>query len=64
MRRELLNTVLKDQTKLAPHTDMVLETDVLLSKLMEMLEKCDQLADMDLFKDIKVRSIDVAEVGK
>ena len=64
MRRELLNTAVKDQAKLAPHTDMVLETDVLLSKLMEMLEKCDQLADMDLFKDIKVRSIDVAEVGK
>ena len=38
-------TALKDQTKMAPHTDMVLETDVLLSKLMEMLEMRSQLAD-------------------
>jgi arylsulfatase A-like enzyme len=38
-------TALSGQTKMAPHTDMVLETDVLLSKLMEMLEQRGVLAD-------------------
>jgi arylsulfatase A-like enzyme len=38
-------TALRDQTKMAPHTDMVLETDVLLGKLLEMLEQRDVLAD-------------------
>ena len=38
-------TALRDQTEMVPHTDMVLETDVLLGKLMEMLEKRGQLAD-------------------
>ena len=31
-------TALKDQTKMSTHTDMVLETDVLLGALMKMLE--------------------------
>ncbi|MFA6546130.1 MAG: sulfatase-like hydrolase/transferase [Limisphaerales bacterium] len=32
-------TPLRDQTKMNAHTDMVMETDVLLAKLREMLEK-------------------------
>ena len=36
---------LEGQTKMSAHTDMVLETDVLLGKLMEMLEKRGMLAD-------------------
>ncbi len=36
---QIRGTALRDQTKLSPHTDMVLETDVLLAKLVEMLEK-------------------------
>ena len=38
-------TALSGETKMVPHTDMVLETDVLLGKLMEMLEKRGQFAD-------------------
>lgn len=38
-------TPLKNQTRMAPHTDMVLETDLLLGKLIEMLEKRGLLAD-------------------
>ncbi len=38
-------TALKEQTKMNSHTDMVLETDVLLGKLMEMLERRGLLAD-------------------
>ena len=36
-------TALKGRTNLSPHTDMVWETDVLLGKLMEMLERRDVL---------------------
>jgi arylsulfatase A len=42
---KIRGTALKDQTKMSPHTDMVLETDVLLGKLMEMLEQRGVLAD-------------------
>ena len=38
-------TPLQGRTRMAPHTDMVLETDILLGKLMEMLEKRGLLAD-------------------
>jgi arylsulfatase A-like enzyme len=40
---QIRGTALKQQTKMTPHTDMVMETDVLLGKLMEMLEKREQL---------------------
>lgn len=36
---EIRGTPVKGQTKMSDHTDMVYETDVLLGKLMEMLEK-------------------------
>ena len=42
---KIRGTALKEQTKMVPHTDMVLETDILLSKLMEMLERRGVLAD-------------------
>ncbi len=42
---QIRGTALKEQTKMSPHTDMVLETDVLLGKLMVMLEKRGVLAD-------------------
>ncbi len=42
---EIRGIALKGQTKMNAHTDMVLETDVLLGKLVEMLEKRGLLAD-------------------
>ncbi len=36
---EIRGVSLKDQTKLGKHTDMVLETDILVGKLIESLEK-------------------------
>ena len=42
---KLRGTALKEQTKMSAHTDMVLETDVLLGKLMAMLEKRGVLKD-------------------
>jgi len=38
-------TPLKGQTQMMPHTDMVLETDILLGKLMKMLEQRGMLAN-------------------
>ena len=42
---KIRGTALKDQTKMSSHTDMVLETDLLLGKLMEVLEKRGLLED-------------------
>ncbi len=42
---QIRGTALKEQTKMSPHTDMVLETDILLGKLMAMLEQRGLLAD-------------------
>jgi arylsulfatase A-like enzyme len=46
---QIRGTPLKDQTGMTSHTDMVLETDVLLGKLMAMLEQRGLLDDTLIF---------------